>query len=292
MTRTLVTLVRREYWEHRALWIAPLAVAALIVAGAAVGRINFDWSTTPTPEVQRALFGLVLISFDIPLYLTMSVVLWFYASDCLYAERRDRSILFWKSMPVSDAQTVLSKVLVLLLVAPLSVYAVSLVTSLVAAGIWSLRAWGGGAASSGWDTGVWLRVQGIDFVWVMIASLWYAPIMAYVLLISAWARRNISVWVFAPPLALALTEWFTLRTHHVWDVIGYRFNGLWRYTNLSFSLPDRLADNATAHRAADDALRGIDPAAALGNVDLWLGLAVAAALVYAAIRIRHYRDDN
>lgn len=292
MSRTLLTLVRREYWEHRALWIAPLAVAALSVAGAAVGRINLDWNAAPSAEVQRALFGLVLVSFEVPMYLTMSVVLWFYASDCLYAERRDRSILFWKSLPVSDAQTVLSKVLVLLVVAPLSVYALSLLTSLIAVGVWSLRGWGGGAVPSGWDAGVWLRVQGIDLIWVVVASLWYAPVMAYVLLISAWARRNISVWVFAPPLALALTEWFALRTHHVWDVIAYRFNGLSRYMNLRFSLPDQLGKHHAVQTSASELLRGIDPAAALGNVDLWLGLAVAAALVYVVIRIRRYRDDT
>ena len=293
MTRTLYTLIRREYWEHRSLWIAPLAVAALMLAVSAVGRINYQWTAAPSADFQRSLFGLVLISFAIPVSLTMAVVLWFYASDCLYAERRDRSILFWKSMPVSDALTVFSKVLVVLLVAPLSVFLLNLVTSLIASGIWSARGWGSSPAATGWDTQVWLRVQGIGLVAMIVSSLWYAPVMAYVMLISAWARRAVSVWVFVPPLALALIERVALGTHYVWDVIVYRLVGLWRQANLRLDMSEQMfAQGSGPGGAGREWLRHIDPAVALGNVDLWLGVAVAAVLIYAMIRIRRYSDET
>ncbi len=291
MTRTLYTLIRREYWEHRALWIAPLAVAALMVVGAAVGRINYEWSFAPTPEVQRGLFGLVLITFAAPLTLTLSVVLWVYASDCLYAERRDRSILFWKSLPVSDAETVLSKVLVVLLIAPLSIWGLNLVTSLVASGIWSARGWTNAPAASGWDTGVWLRVQGLGLIAVVVSSLWYAPVMAYVMTISAWARRAVSVWVFVPPLALALIERIALGTHYIWDVIVYRLFGLWQHTGLRLDM-NRMFAQANSQGKGTDWLRGFDPAAAFSNIDLWIGVAVAAVLIFAMTRIRRYRDET
>ncbi|MEJ0004987.1 MAG: hypothetical protein WDM77_00960 [Steroidobacteraceae bacterium] len=86
--------------------------------------------------------------------------MWMYAADCLYTERKDRSILFWKSMPVSDTLTVLSKLLVVMVIVPLGVYLVSAVTTLLMSGIYLVRAWQDHATGAFWDGGAWLRIQG------------------------------------------------------------------------------------------------------------------------------------
>jgi len=106
---TLLMLVRRELWEHRALWIAPLVVAALMVFGAIVASVKYhlthaDMSRDDGPQ-GMTMFAVMQGAVSMPLSVVMLIVLVFYLLDCLYAERKDRSILFWKSLPVSDDLT-------------------------------------------------------------------------------------------------------------------------------------------------------------------------------------------
>jgi len=122
---TLLVLIRRELWEHRALWIAPLVVAALMVCGAVVASLKYhlthgDMSGEDRPG-GMAMFAVMQGAASMPLSVVSLIVVGFYLLDCLYAERKDRSILFWKSLPVSDDKTVVSKLLVALLVVPLGV---------------------------------------------------------------------------------------------------------------------------------------------------------------------------
>lgn len=181
----LPVLIRREFWEHRALWIAPLAVAALILLAALFGHVEVNLRDVLTEEQRRTVFAITQWALTIPQYLVMLVLLSFYLLDCLHAERKDRSILFWKSLPVSDAATVLSKLLVALVVVPLGVYCLTLVTDLLFAGIWALRFGSDAGPLLAWDTGIWLRVHGLMLLGLVIAILWYAPIAGYLLLVSA-----------------------------------------------------------------------------------------------------------
>ena len=134
----LLTLVRREFWEHRALWLAPLVVAALLALVAAIGRVHIDMDDAPdlSSEQQRvALFSIIQWVLAMPLYIVIIFVGSFYLLDCLYAERKDRSIRFWKSWPVSDGLTVCAKLLVGLVIAPFGVFALALLGYLVFAAI-------------------------------------------------------------------------------------------------------------------------------------------------------------
>src|ERR1700733_3051142 len=111
-TKPMLTLVRREFWEHRMLWILPLAVASLIVVGALLPHsgMQVDASEYHAPEKYREYYMMFHGVLSAVQFALLAVILPYYLLDCLFAERRDRSILFWKSMPVSDRQTVLSKV--------------------------------------------------------------------------------------------------------------------------------------------------------------------------------------
>jgi ABC-2 type transport system permease protein len=296
----LVTLIRREFWEHRILWMAPLAVAALLLVGEALARVQVGRAALPggtmvlTPQMVRAIFAVTMLGLGAAQYVTMSVVLWYYAADCLYAERRDRSILFWKSMPVSDGQTVLSKVMVALVIAPLGVYLVTAVTILLTSGIWSLRELGGNHLSLFWDTRTWLQLEGVTFLDVVLASLWYAPITGYLMLVSALARRNSQLWVFLVPVVAVLVERFAFGTHYLWSIIAYRLragwqSGIFNYVGRLFSGHDLGPDAAAM---SPSPLQSMDLGQAFANVDLWIGLAVAIALFFAAARIRRYRDET
>ncbi len=171
----LRTLIRREFWEHRALWIAPLAVAAFVLIVAIIGKVSFDWNLAALPEQRRAVFGVIMAYAVVPQYITLGIIMWMYAADCLYTERKDRSILFWKSMPVSDTLTVLSKSLVVMVIVPLGVYLVSAVTTLLMSGIYLVRAWQDHAGGAFWDGGAWLRIQGTSLIAVVAAGAVVCP---------------------------------------------------------------------------------------------------------------------
>ncbi len=296
----LPILVRREFWEHRALWIAPLVVVALILLSVISGHGTLN---LPEKMLDRqlsenerlAIFALAQWALTIPHYVVMVIVLFFYLLDSLYAERKDRSILFWKSLPVSDSATVLSKLLVALLVVPLGVYVLALVSDLLFAGVLHLRLRDSalGQAVLAWDTGVWLRVQGLMLTALIVAMLWHAPIVAYLLLVSAWARRNVFLWTVLPPVLLLFVEEIALNTDYVKNLIGYRLAGIWYELGIGSDM-----DRVEATLGHDDLppvehmLEAINVSSAFGSTNLWLGVAVAAALIWGAIRIRRYRDDT
>jgi ABC-2 type transport system permease protein len=286
----LRTLIRREFWEHRALWMAPLAMAALLLVAAIFGKVNFDSSFATLPEQRRALFGVIMAYASVAQFVVLGLIVWMYASDCLYTERKDRSILFWKSMPVSDTLTVLSKVLVVMVIVPLGVYLVSAMTTLLMSAIYLVRAWqdhaGGGAF---WDAGAWLRIQWVSLLTVVAGVLWYAPVTACLLLASAWARRSVQLWVFLTPAILIIMERMVLGSHHVLNVLEYRLGNVFTHRALSFP---GLGDAADQPLTLNLLVANVDPIPVLTNVDLWLGLVVAALLIVATVRIRQYRDDT
>ncbi len=283
----LRTLLRRELWEHRALWIAPLAVAALLLLLAIVGMRNS--TEAALPEQRRALFAVIMAYAVVPQFLVLGIVTWMYAGDCLYTERKDRSILFWKSMPVSDTLTVLSKLLLVAVLVPLGVYLVSLVTTLLMSGIYLVRAWQDHSGVPFWDTPTWLRIQWITLVSVVAGTLWYAPITAFLMLVSVWARRSVQLWVILPPIILAVGESFALGSHHIRDILFYRLGGV--FVHSMFTLP-RPSPDDNGRATLNLLFANIDPSPVFANVDLWLGVVVAALLIVATIRIRQYRDDT
>jgi ABC-2 type transport system permease protein len=288
--RTLLALVRREIWEHRALWAAPLVVAALMVCGAIVASVKYHLTHGDLRDEGpggMTMFAVMQGAVTTPLALVMLIVVAFYLLDCLYAERKDRSILFWKSLPVSDGKTVLSKLLVALVVVPLGVFALGLLLSLLFAGIWQVNAaLGRVPLIPGWDMLGWLKAEIALLLCLAVATLWYAPFAAYLLLVSAWARRAPSLWAVLPPVVAQLIEHFTFGTHHVRDLISYRIYGIWP------TLFGHMHVGRGRAFALSSAFDQLNLGAALGDVDLWLGLALAAALVFGAIRLRRYRDDT
>jgi ABC-2 type transport system permease protein len=285
----LRTLIRREFWEHRALWIAPLSVAALLLVVAIIGKVSFDSSFATLPEQRRALFGVYMAYWALPQFITLGIIMWMYAADCLYTERKDRSILFWKSMPVSDTLTVLSKVLVVMVIVPLGLFLVSALTTLLISAIIVIRAWQDHAGEVFWDAGTWVRIQGISLLSIVAGVLWFSPITAFLLLLSAWARRSVQLWVFLPPLILALLERNALGTNHVMDILLYRLGGVFTHSGQSLAGSGAAADRGLTLNLL---WVNVDPLPVFSNADLWLGVGLAALLIVATIRIRQYRDDT
>jgi len=280
---SMPTLIRREFWEHKPLWIAPLVVSLCLVLISAViaGEITlpaFEGRLQSGPNAVGAqaffksgiLIGVILFQFMIA-----SIVVSFYLLDCLYSERKDRSILFWKSLPVSDTSTVLSKFAVASVVMPLGVFLLAGITSLLAAGIVTLRA--DGLAPHVWDTALWLRAYGTFFVALIAGMLWYTPVIAYLMLVSAWARGSVFMWAFLPPFGLALLESYAFGSHYVAGFLKYR---------LGFPVSIFVGTKP------EGTMPHLNIPEFLASPALWIGMAAAALLLFGAIRIRRFRDDT
>ena len=282
---TIVALVRRELWEHRSLWIAPLVVEGLLAIALLIGRINMDLPEPVLTAQQRiSIFTILQWGLAQPFFLVTAIVLSFYLLDCLYAERRDRSILFWKSLPLSDELTVGSKLLVAAVVVPLGVFVFASAANLLFAAILAVRV--PGAIS--WSTYEWLRTELVLLLEVVLGVLWYAPIAGALLLFSAWIRRNPILWASLVPVVAPIIERVGLGTHYIWSFETYRLSGIWQKLVSGPNLFNNFHDLPPVGVVLDSSsVRG-----ALTDVDLWLGVVAAFALAYAAARVRRYRDDT
>jgi ABC-2 type transport system permease protein len=305
LQQTLVTLVRREFWEHRYLWIAPLATAALLVVLALFarhGHVRIDagdvadmaFSARQKLAVSTIAQGAVFMALE----LVMGFVVSFYLIDCLYAERRDRSIYFWKSMPVSDGLTVASKVLVAMLVVPLGVWLLGAVTHVLISVVVAAYSAIGQLPPHlvAWNTLTWLRVELLLLLGLILGVLWNAPISGYFLLVSVLARRNAVMWALGIPIVVPVLERVVLGTHYLWTFIAYRIHGIWNvlanYGNINF-ITGQAGDGGGHHMQPIDVLLGeLNFRGAFLSADLSLGVIAAAAMIYAATRIRRYRDDT
>src|SRR5207247_2933818 len=105
-TRPFQWSVRRELWENRSIYIAPLIVAMVVLFG-------FLISTIGLPERRRAVLlldpGKTRAAIEAPynmaaimLILTAFIIGVLYCVDALYGARRDSSLLLCISLLVSD----------------------------------------------------------------------------------------------------------------------------------------------------------------------------------------------
>jgi ABC-2 type transport system permease protein len=297
----IVMLMRREVWENRSLWIAPLVISAVILVAAALGGIHagdgeFSFGSHPSDDQMNhllnssldkheAIYGMTIATFTGMQLFVLGIVVFFYLLDSLLAERKDRSILFWKSLPISDAEVVASKALTALVAAPVYVLLVSAVTQLLFALVWSLR-FGGtplGQILMPWDGEIWMQVQAGYLILVPAVILWYLPIAGYLLLVSVWARRNAFLWAVLPPVAILMVEGLLLHSDRFADFLGRRFAGVFQVMDVDHMNP-----------ANDGALGAL--VAHVGKVfvhyETWLGVLAAAAMFIAVVRIRRYRDES
>jgi ABC-2 type transport system permease protein len=295
-TRPFYWSVRRELWENRSIYLAPLIVAGVVVFGFLFSLHNLPHAAQvlsgpkPGPDTDPAAISaysrqvrtLMIPQFAAAAVLVVAlVVAVFYSLSALNAERRDRSVLFWKSLPVSDRTTVLAKAFVPLAVLPVVVFAIMLVTQLILLGLASAV-----IAANGQSPAVlWSRmptpaamVGGLAYGLVML-SLWYAPIVGWLMLVSAWAKRTTFLWAVAPPLVVCLFELLAFHTAHVWSL-----------------LRSRLVDGLAAFSAGGEGkaplhdLSQIDPMPFLTDPGFWGGLVFAAAAFAGCVWLRRRSD--
>jgi len=284
-TRPLYWSVRRELWENKSVYVAPLAAAAVLLFGYAI-------STITLPRRMQAMQALdpgrqsatVTMPYNVIaglVFVTAFIVAVFYCLDALHGERRDRSILFWKSLPVSDLMTVLSKAAIPIAVTPVVTFAL-IVAAQVVIYIWSTIVT---VLSGNSPTLYWSHVH-LGLMWtalpygLVVNALWQAPIYAWFLLVSAWARRVPILWAMGVAVVPAVIERGAFSSAHIAHFLSERFFGGF---GEAFSIGGK--GEKPIHEFSQ-----IDPLRTFSSPELWGGLIVAAAFLAAAVWLRRRRE--
>jgi len=276
-TQRMYWSVRRELWENRSIYIAPLVVAALLLFGFLIASLGRALSTANLDQ-RRAVLEERSMFVAFLLMGTTFVVGVFYCLDALHGERRDRSIMFWKSLPVSDLTTVLSKASIPIVVLPLITFATTVVTQFIMMMLSSMVLLGSGMSLSPlWArSSLLLMPLALLYHLVIIHGLWYAPFYGWLLLVSAWARRAAFLWAALPVVAIGIVEKLAFNTTHFVAVLGHRLGG------------GGEASSAAGRMAMDPMLK-LAPLGILISPGFWIGLAITAAFLAAAVRVRRYQ---
>ena len=277
--------VRRELWESKSIYIAPIAAAALSAIACSVSALRLPErlrAAAPLDPGQQV--GIIEGPFDLAGLLIMGVtflVALFYSLDALHGERRDRSILFWKSLPVSDLTTVLAKASIPMLLLPVLTFGVTCVTQAVVLMVSRAALAGSGVhAEAAWDHFSFWHMEGMLLYHLIgIHGLWYAPFYGWLILVSAWAKRLPILWATLPPIALGLFEKIAFNTSYFAALIGAHFD----------SSPARSNSAIGASAMSMDALTSPSPSEFLTSLGLWVGLMLTALFLAMAVRLRRQR---
>ncbi len=295
-------LIRREIWEHKAIWVAPAVVLGCILLLLLTGRVHLgpydgEHVGLPTHFTQEERIALLMLAYSglaVVVFLVMGIIAFFYSIDSLYADRRDRSVLFWKSLPLSDAETVLSKFATAIVVIPLVALVAAVISQFVVAAGASIMQFGsvGLPADLVWHPQAIFGGIGIAMLWCVTAMLWYAPFVGYLMLASAWAPKGPFLWAVLPPVGAWILEKVVMRSDFIGDFITERLFALYfLLRNRGPSMAGEMSEEGDVSQLAR-----IDIAGMLRDFyvspELWLGVAAAGLLLAAAMWVRRYRDET
>jgi len=333
-THTFRLLLRREYWEHRGGFLrAPLVAAAIflllslmgIAAGEIAarkvihssegGRIVLDSGSYQingldlgqltqkmSADDVRQLGGAVDISLYMASlwpFIVLAFVVFFYCLGSLYDDRKDRSVLFWKSLPVSDAQTVWSKVASATLVAPALAVAAALASMLGFLVLTSVVVMfhGGNPLTLLWGPGSPLAVTAHLVASIPVYALWALPTVGWLMLCSAWAPSKPFLWaVMIPVFAGIIVTWFDLMQ-------VFNLETVWFWKNVVARSLLSVAPGSWIDVAQMGSLHGENASvrdlinlrmmySTLLTPQLWIGVVAGVAMLFGAIRLRRWRDEG
>ena len=336
-THKFKLLLKREFWEHKGgffwapIWAGGISLVltlmALVVAevagrrAVASGKMQIDGdiningldlsaltSKMDAGDLQKLAGGIdisAVMSSAWPM-VVLAFVVFFYCLGSLYDERKDRSVLFWKSLPVSDRDTVLSKAASALLVAPLIAVGVAIACMFGFLLLLStfVLLHNGNPMTLVWGPGNPLQLAGSMLATIPVYALWALPTVGWLLLCSAWSKSKPFLWaIMLPVFAGIFISWFDIM-----NVFNLESGWFWKNIvarGLLSAVPGTWFDVAhinNAHITSSEAARQIESVHQLLSLkttysvlltpQLWIGAVVGAAMIYGAIRLRRWRDDN
>ena len=311
-------LVKREYWEHRGgfFW-APVITGGIFlllnimgiitaeVLGARNG-INFGASgglQHVIVDMDAGDLSQVGFALDIAMYSAMGLlvvvlgfVVFFYCLGALYDDRRDRSILFWKSLPVSDTSTVLSKVISATVLAPVIAVVVGIIVGMLQLLILAVTL-------SFHGVNVWqllllahpFRVMFNLIGYIPLYALWAAPAVGWLLICSAWSRSKPFLWAVALPVGVGLlVTWFGIMGLFNLPTAWFWKNIVQRALLSVFPGTGSMFGDSMIHISGNTGTDVLDLAQTwhlAASPSLWIGVVAGVALLAGAIWFRRWRDD-
>ena len=287
LTRPFYWSVQRELWENRSIYIAPLIAAGValfgftITAAALPQRRRLALLLDPTH--QRAAIEMPYDIVALMIMLTAFLVGVFYSLDAFHGERRDRSILFWKSLPVSDFTTVLAKAFIPLAILPLLTFVIVAATQFAMLLISTVALSPSGLGGTTWAVLPYVRMSVILLYGMATAVLWETPLYGWLLLVSSCARRATFLWAVLPWLAICALEKIIFNTAYFAAMLNQRVFGSYDAAFVVVKYPHGAAVSMV------DRLTELDPVKFFSSPGLWLGLVIAALFFAGAIRMRRSR---
>ncbi len=306
MIQTQLALLRREFWEHRAILVVPVVVAVLITLTSLTGQVSINHmelldmgivGATNMPENAReAALSVLMIGLSSSFIFAMWILTIFYTLDSLYAERKDRSILFWRSIPVTDFDTVLSKLLTAAIAIPLVTFVIIVATHLLV--LLNVSIWIEFRGGSPWHL-IWTAAPFIDnwtatLVLVLALPLWLSPFIGWFLFVSAFTKRSPLLIAALPIFVLPLLEKILFDSTILAETFFERsvqmplFAGI-DNLELLFQEGEGFEDFADAKLSL---LSLMDLGKFFVNSQLWIGLIVCSLFSAAAVYVRRYRDES
>ena len=336
-THKFKLLLKREFWEHKGgffwapIWAGGISLVltlmALVVAevagrrAVASGKMQIDGdiningldlsaltSQMDAGDLQKLAGGIdisAVMSSAWPM-VVLAFVVFFYCLGSLYDERKDRSVLFWKSLPVSDRDTVLSKAASALLVAPLIAVGVAIACMFGFLLLLStfVLLHNGNPMTLVWGPGNPLQLAGSMLATIPVYALWALPTVGWLLLCSAWSKSKPFLWaIMLPVFSGIFISWFDIM-----NLFDLESGWFWKNIvarGLLSAVPGTWFDVAhinNAHITSSEAARQIESVHQLLSLkttysvlltpQLWIGAVVGAAMIYGAIRLRRWRDEG
>lgn len=304
---TYIALVKREILDGKNGYIrvpiilAAITIALVVLSASGVGQISLiddferheihnlgDALNKAQQEEGAELPAAITVGYwaiSILTWMAFPFVIFFSLLSALYEERRDRSILFWKSMPIDDWQEVLVKLFVPVVVGPAIFLAVTIAAQLVVAFFLSFVVlFQGGPVLELWPLGLMISSWFSAISHYLIWALWALPLLAWVLFVSAYASRLPFMWAILVPAVIFIAEGMFFETYEVLRWVGIQLGG-WQDFAFNDMHPNidgpRDVLGLIFGRAQWEALTY-----SLGAPRFWFGLIVAAAFVYGSIELR------
>jgi len=306
--QTQLALIRRELWEHRAIYVVPIVLILLVSLTSVTGQVAIS---SLDEEVNLAILGTVnmtenergmaitgvMLGVSWLFFLTMIALSYFYALDALYAERKDKSILFWRSLPVTDSETVVSKVLTASVAIPVVTFAAIVLTHILVLTISSV--WVGMRGVDAWSL-IWgsaplMQNWTATLIGVVALPIWSSPFLGWFLFVSAFAKRSPFLFAVLPLFVVPMLERILLGTTVFAEML---------FDRSPFNIPiirempavgEDDFDGESLRQLAESGvnlLEFIDIGRFVTSGSVWTGVIVCGLFCAAAVYVRRYRDES